>query len=132
MNRRQSIRARTSWTSIECIFAQGFPKKCNLNTICQDEGSIGIPILTEKGKNDWHIVQAPFIKGLEGIPRWGELQALLQRPGGNSRAGGGIHNQSYLQFQIRYRNRFGIIRKRKIRAFNAAGFKSLSYQEQEI
>eukprot|EP00116_Pleurobrachia_bachei_P005838 sb/3466100/ len=33
----------------------------------------------------------PFrMKGLEGMPRWG-----------------GIHNQSYLQFQIRYRNRFG-------------------------
>eukprot|EP00116_Pleurobrachia_bachei_P015996 sb/3476258/ len=29
----------------------------------------------------------PFTKGLEGIPRWG-----------------GMHNQSYLQFQIRYRN----------------------------
>eukprot|EP00116_Pleurobrachia_bachei_P003571 sb/3463833/ len=36
----------------------------------------------------------PFIKGLEGIPRWG-----------------GKHNQSYLQFQIRYRNRFGIVGK---------------------
>ena len=47
----------------------------------------------------------PFIKGLEGIPRWG-----------------GIHNQSYLQFQIRYRNRFGIVRKRKIRAFKCSRF----------
>eukprot|EP00116_Pleurobrachia_bachei_P018190 sb/3478452/ len=47
----------------------------------------------------------PFIKGLEGIPRWG-----------------GIHNQSYLQFQIRYRNRFGIVRKREIRAFKCNRF----------
>eukprot|EP00116_Pleurobrachia_bachei_P000278 sb/3460540/ len=36
----------------------------------------------------------PFIKGLEGIPRWG-----------------GIHNQSYLQFQIRYRNRFDQVKR---------------------
>eukprot|EP00116_Pleurobrachia_bachei_P009380 sb/3469642/ len=27
---------------------------------------------------------------------------------------GGIHNQSYLQFQIKYRNRFGVVRKRNI------------------
>eukprot|EP00116_Pleurobrachia_bachei_P003706 sb/3463968/ len=37
----------------------------------------------------------PFTKGLEGIPRWG-----------------GMHNQSYLQFQIRYRNCFGIVKWR--------------------
>eukprot|EP00116_Pleurobrachia_bachei_P017001 sb/3477263/ len=48
----------------------------------------------------------PFkMKGLEGMPRWG-----------------GIHNQSYLQFQIRYRNRFGIVRKKKIRAFKCNWF----------
>eukprot|EP00116_Pleurobrachia_bachei_P019393 sb/3479655/ len=47
----------------------------------------------------------PFTKGLEGIPRWG-----------------GMHNQSYLQFQIRYRNCFGIVRKGKIRAFKCNRF----------
>eukprot|EP00116_Pleurobrachia_bachei_P008784 sb/3469046/ len=35
-------------------------------------------------KNSLAYATGPFIKGLEGIPRWG-----------------GIHNQSYLQFQIR-------------------------------
>eukprot|EP00116_Pleurobrachia_bachei_P017627 sb/3477889/ len=42
-------------------------------------------------------------------------------PGGNT-ALGGMHNQSYLQFQIRYRNCFGIVRKGKIRAFKCNRF----------
>eukprot|EP00116_Pleurobrachia_bachei_P007165 sb/3467427/ len=53
------------------------------------------------------------MKGLEGMPRWG-----------------GIHNQSYLQFQIRYRNRFGIVRKRKIRAFKRNRFQLVKRSSQ--
>eukprot|EP00116_Pleurobrachia_bachei_P018745 sb/3479007/ len=53
---------------------------------------------------------------------WHTLRALQDEGPERNAALGGIHNQSYLQFQIRYRNRFGVVRKRKIRASKCSRF----------
>eukprot|EP00116_Pleurobrachia_bachei_P010921 sb/3471183/ len=72
----------SSYTSPDCI--EPLKKAIERPTVSRDE--MDRVIMRAYNDNFLAYATGPFIKGLEGIPRWG-----------------GIHNQSYLQFQIRNR-----------------------------